>query len=73
VEKARDLLLRHRSPDTPVVVGRDVGGPEESVRVVRLADLDASTVDMRCLLLIGSSQTRVSARGTVFTPRRYPG
>jgi precorrin-2 C20-methyltransferase/precorrin-3B C17-methyltransferase len=73
VEKARDLLLRHRSPDTPVVVGRDVGGPEESVRVVRLAELDASTVDMRCLLLIGSSQTRVSARGTVFTPRRYPG
>ncbi|MCE6996776.1 precorrin-2 C(20)-methyltransferase [Saccharothrix sp. S26] len=73
VEKARDLLLRHRSPDTPVVVGRDVGGPEEAVRVVRLADLDPSTVDMRCLLLIGSSQTRVSSRGTVFTPRRYPG
>ncbi|WP_367129790.1 precorrin-3B C(17)-methyltransferase [Saccharothrix sp. HUAS TT1] len=73
VEKARDVLLRHRSPDTPVVVGRDVGGPEESVRVVRLAELDASTVDMRCLLLIGSSQTTVSARGTVFTPRRYPG
>lgn len=73
VDKARDVLLRHRSPDTPVVVGRDVGGPEESVRVVRLADLDASTVDMRCLLLIGSSQTLVSSRGTVFTPRRYPG
>jgi precorrin-2 C20-methyltransferase / precorrin-3B C17-methyltransferase len=73
VDKARDVLLRHRSPDTPVVVGRDVGGPEESVRVVRLADLDASTVDMRCLLLVGSSQTRVSTRGTVFTPRRYPG
>ncbi|MFI9009343.1 precorrin-2 C(20)-methyltransferase [Actinosynnema sp. NPDC053489] len=73
VDKARDVLLRHRSPDTPVVVGRDVGGPEESVRVVRLADLDASTVDMRCLLLVGSSQTRVSPRGAVFTPRRYPG
>jgi precorrin-2 C20-methyltransferase/precorrin-3B C17-methyltransferase len=73
VDKARDVLLRHRSPDTPVVVGRDVGGPEESVRVVRLADLDPSTVDMRCLLLIGSSQTRLGANGSVFTPRRYPG
>ncbi len=72
VEAARDLLLRHRSPDTPVVVGRDVGGPEETVRVVRLADLDPATVDMRCLLIVGSSQTRVTARGTVFTPRRYP-
>ncbi|GAA3884073.1 precorrin-2 C(20)-methyltransferase [Saccharothrix violaceirubra] len=72
VAAARDLLLAHRSPDTPVVIGRDVGGPEETVRVVRLADLDATTVDMRCLLIVGSSRTRISARGTVFTPRRYP-
>ncbi|MFC6093480.1 precorrin-3B C(17)-methyltransferase [Saccharothrix lopnurensis] len=72
VESTREVLLRHRSPDTPVVIGRDVGGPEEEVRVVRLADLDASTVDMRCLLLVGSSQTRWTARGAVFTPRRYP-
>ncbi|WP_067468081.1 precorrin-2 C(20)-methyltransferase [Actinomadura macra] len=76
VAKARDVLLAHRSPDTPVVIGRDVGGPEESVRVVRLADLCADGVDMRCLLLVGSSRTRVAERGdgrpTVFTPRRYP-
>lgn len=77
VEKARNLLLEHRSPDTPVVIGRDVGGSEETVRVVRLADLDAAEIDMRCLLIIGSSQTRLTERpdGTpvVFTPRRYPG
>ncbi|MFC6883770.1 MULTISPECIES: precorrin-2 C(20)-methyltransferase [Actinomadura] len=77
VARARDVLLRHRSPDTPVVIGRDVGGDGESVRVVRLGDLDASAgVDMRCLLLVGSSRTRVAERGdgrtTVFTPRRYP-
>ncbi|CCH29895.1 precorrin-2 C(20)-methyltransferase [Actinosynnema sp. NPDC047251] len=72
VESARDLLLRHRSPDTPVVVGRDVGGPEETVRVVRLADLDPETIDMRCLLIVGSSQTLRTGRGAVFTPRRYP-
>ncbi|GAA1339561.1 precorrin-3B C(17)-methyltransferase [Saccharothrix algeriensis] len=72
VAAARDLLLEHRSPDTPVVIGRDVGGPEETVWVVRLADLDPNDVDMRCLLLIGSSQTRRTDRGAVFTPRRYP-
>ncbi len=72
VEAARDLLLAHRSPDTPVVIGRDVGGPQEDVRVVRLADLDPSAVDMRCLLLIGSTTTRITGRGQVFTPRRYP-
>jgi precorrin-2 C20-methyltransferase/precorrin-3B C17-methyltransferase len=72
VEKARDLLLEHRAPDTPVVVGRDVGGPAEQVRVVRLADLDSSGVDMRCLLIVGSSTTRHGSGGAVFTPRRYP-
>ena len=71
----RDLLLEHRDPGTPVVVGRDVSGPEEDVRVMRLADLDPSTVDMRCLLIVGSSQTQWylgDAGDRVFTPRRYP-
>lgn len=72
VEAARDLLLAHRSPDTPVVIGRDVGYPTESIGIVRLADLDPATVDMRCLLLVGSSQTRLSGNGKLFTPRRYP-
>jgi precorrin-2 C20-methyltransferase/precorrin-3B C17-methyltransferase len=75
VAAARDLLLEHRSPDTPVVIGRDVGGPSESLRVTTLAKLDPADVDMRCLLVIGSSTTRAVDRGgstVVFTPRRYP-
>lgn len=71
VEAARNLLLEHRSPDTPVVIGRDVGSATETVTVVRLADLDPATVDMRCLLLIGSSKTQIR-NGKVFTPRQYP-
>ncbi|MFI7599185.1 precorrin-2 C(20)-methyltransferase [Actinoplanes sp. NPDC049681] len=74
--RARELLLEHRDPQTPVVVGRDVGGPQETVRVTTLGDLDPATIDMRCLLIIGSSQTRVVSRGDgsthVFTPRSYP-
>ncbi|MFF8691038.1 precorrin-2 C(20)-methyltransferase [Streptomyces sp. NPDC015144] len=76
VGKARDLLLEHRSPDTPVVLGRDVGGPAQSVRTVRLADLDPAEVDMRTILIVGSSQTRwverEGGRQIVWTPRRYP-
>ncbi|MEV6595592.1 precorrin-2 C(20)-methyltransferase [Actinoplanes sp. NPDC051346] len=74
--RARELLLEHRAPQTPVVVGRDVGGPQETVRVTTLAELDPATIDMRCLLIIGSSQTRVVSRGDgstqVYTPRSYP-
>ncbi|MFZ3558539.1 precorrin-3B C(17)-methyltransferase [Streptomyces sp. BH055] len=76
VGKARELLLELRLPDTPVVLARDVGGPEEAVRVVRLADLDPEVVDMRTLLIVGSSQTQAVVRpdGTTiaWTPRRYP-
>ncbi|AGL20046.1 precorrin-2 C(20)-methyltransferase [Actinoplanes sp. N902-109] len=74
--RARDLLLTHRDPQTPVIVGRDVGGPAETIHVTTLADLDPATVDMRCLLIVGSTQTRVLTRGDgstqVFTSRYYP-
>ncbi|MFE7540100.1 precorrin-2 C(20)-methyltransferase [Streptomyces platensis] len=76
VGKSRELLLEHRAPDTPVILARDIGGPEESVRTVHLADLDPNQVDMRTLLIVGSSQTQAVRRadGTeiVWTPRRYP-
>ncbi|TQF06104.1 precorrin-2 C(20)-methyltransferase [Kitasatospora acidiphila] len=73
---ARDVLLEHRAPDTPVVMARDVGGPTERVRTVKLGELDPAEVDMRTILLIGSSQTQAVQRGNgtevVWTPRRYP-
>ncbi|MGV9273564.1 precorrin-2 C(20)-methyltransferase [Streptomyces griseosporeus] len=76
VGKAQELLLEYRAPGTPVVVARDVGGPGERVRIVRLGELDPTEVDMRTILLVGSSQTQVVRRGDgeeiVWTPRRYP-
>jgi precorrin-2 C20-methyltransferase/precorrin-3B C17-methyltransferase len=66
---AQKLLLEHRSPDTVVVVGRDIGRGEESLLVTTLVELDPATIDMKCLLIIGSSSTRVSASGDVWTPR----
>ncbi|ODT99780.1 MAG: ATP-binding protein [Pseudonocardia sp. SCN 72-86] len=71
---ARDVLLEHRSGDTPVVLGRDVGGAGQRIVVTTLAELDPDDVDMRTLVLIGSSATRIVHRGagtTVFTPRHY--
>ncbi|WP_330180966.1 precorrin-3B C(17)-methyltransferase [Nocardia sp. NBC_01503] len=70
----RDLVLEHRKPETPVVIGRDVGGPTETVRVTTLAELNPDEVDMRTLLIIGASTTTVfdTADGPrVYTSRRY--
>ncbi len=75
VQAMKDLVLEHRSPETPVVIGRDVAGAEESVRVVTLGELEPSEIDMRTLLIVGSSMTTVVETGSgrqVFTSRRYP-
>ena len=76
LERALEIIGNHRHPSTPVVVARDVGRPDEAIQVVALGELDPSVVDMRTVLLVGSSQTRVADRAAgvpgVYTPRRYP-
>ncbi|MCZ2818876.1 precorrin-2 C(20)-methyltransferase [Modestobacter sp. VKM Ac-2977] len=71
--EAHQALLEVRKPETVVVIGRDVGGAAESVTVTTLGEFDPESVDMRCLVMIGSTQTRVTPSGQVFTSRRYPG
>jgi precorrin-2 C20-methyltransferase / precorrin-3B C17-methyltransferase len=75
VAAVRDLVLRHREPGTPVVVGHSIGRPGEQLTVTTLAGLDTAGVDMNTLLIIGSSTTRVfeqGGRAAMFTPRHYP-
>ncbi|MGJ3508128.1 precorrin-2 C(20)-methyltransferase [Enemella sp. A6] len=67
--RAREVLLQVKAPETVVVVARDVGRAEESLTVTTLADLDPETIDMKCLVIVGASGTRVRADGRVWTPR----
>jgi len=67
--KARELLLRHLPGDRPVVVGRDVGRSGETLTVTTLEKLDPTDVDMRCLLIVGSSGTHRTPAGGVWTSR----
>lgn len=74
LEAARDILLAHRPPDTPVALARNLGRAAETVTVVRLADLRAEHADMLTLVLVGSSQSRMTTRGHrqwLYTPRGY--
>ena len=76
LERAILVLRRHRADETPVVVARAVGSKEESITVTTLAELDPAAVDMRTLLIVGSSTTRTLGGGNgtrrVYTPRSYP-
>ncbi|QGA48195.1 precorrin-3B C(17)-methyltransferase [Pseudomonas brassicacearum] len=73
--RALEIVGQHRTPQTPVVLGRDIGRPGQTLRVTTLGQLTAEQVDMRTMVLIGSSTTCVFPRAEggewVYTPRWY--
>jgi precorrin-2 C20-methyltransferase / precorrin-3B C17-methyltransferase len=71
IVRARELLLKLRPQETPVVVGRHVGRDEEDLTVTTLEALDPGSIDMSCLLIIGSSQTRLGHGTTIWTSRSH--
>lgn len=71
---ARDILLRHRPAETPVVLARNLGREGEDIAVIRLDELGPDKADMLTLVLIGNSQSVDLNRGInrwVYTPRGY--
>ena len=71
--KAFALLARRLPGDTPVIFGRAVGRPDESLTVTTLTDAPGIAADMASLVIVGSRETRVIARPglspLVYTPR----
>ncbi|WP_305987613.1 precorrin-3B C(17)-methyltransferase [Roseibium sp. MMSF_3544] len=72
---AREILLQHRPATTPVVLGVNLGRPEETLKVTTLDALTVDEVDMLTTVLVGSSNTRAIMKGDgsifVYTPRGY--
>jgi len=73
--RALEIIRQHREPQTVVTLGRDIGRPGQSLRVITLGELSPEQVDMRTMVLIGSSLTRSFARADgkmwAYTPRWY--
>jgi cobalt-precorrin 5A hydrolase/precorrin-3B C17-methyltransferase len=73
--EALAAIRQYRAPATPVVIGRDVGRPHESLMVMTLGELTPAMVDSRTTLIVGSSRTVAFPRSDgafwVYTPRKY--
>ena len=69
---AKEILLKHRLPTTPVTLARQLGRAEESRELTSLERLEPESVDMLTLVLIGNSSSRAE-EGWMVTPRGYPG
>lgn len=74
-EKALQLLKDVCNDDRPVIFARAVTTPEEELNTVPLQSCTADMADMRTVVLVGSSQTRLIKRpgaSFVYTPRFAP-
>jgi precorrin-3B C17-methyltransferase/precorrin-6y C5,15-methyltransferase (decarboxylating) CbiE subunit/precorrin-6Y C5,15-methyltransferase (decarboxylating) CbiT subunit len=71
LDRARAILLEHRSPDTPVVVATNTARAGEAVATTTLAGLDTALVDMNTIVIVGSSATAVIG-DRVVTRRHHP-
>jgi len=76
---ARDILLRYRPAETPVLIGRQLTREDEQITFIKLEDLDAKDVDMFTLVMVGNSESRhieyqnskEQKREWLYTPRGY--
>jgi cobalt-precorrin 5A hydrolase / cobalt-factor III methyltransferase / precorrin-3B C17-methyltransferase len=73
LDEAVDILLRHRSPETPVFIGRNLGRDGEERRIICLSELAGADIDMLTIVLVGNSRTRPtdSDPPRLYTPRGY--
>ncbi|CAM2188949.1 cobalt-precorrin 5A hydrolase / precorrin-3B C17-methyltransferase [Paraburkholderia sacchari] len=75
LDRALEIVREQRSPATRVVLGRDIGRPGEALVTTTLGELQSAKVDMRTMVIVGSSTTRGIAGGAngewIYTPRWY--
>jgi cobalt-precorrin 5A hydrolase/precorrin-3B C17-methyltransferase len=69
--RAAAVLGEVLDPGTPVTLVTDATGPDETVTLTTLADLDPAEAGMRTMVLVGSPDTAV-LDGRVVTRRHHP-
>ncbi|MCY4579899.1 MAG: precorrin-3B C(17)-methyltransferase [Chloroflexi bacterium] len=72
IVEARDIVLKHRSAETPVGIVRNASRLDEDSMLTTLGELDShfERIDMFTTLIIGNSTTYIHGRRMV-TPRGY--
>lgn len=70
LQKACDLMMRYKSPDTVCGIVSNIGREGEVCRVMSLKELRDTAVDMFTTVFVGNSQTK-EIGGRMVTPRGY--
>lgn len=70
LQRACDIMLKSKSPDTPCGYVRNIGREGEEAVILPLRELRNAKVDMFTTVFVGNRQTKVIA-GKLVTPRGY--
>lgn len=70
LQKACDILLESKAPQTICGWVRNIGRDGQEARVLTLSALREETLDMFCTVFIGNEKTRI-LQGKMVTPRGY--
>jgi len=70
LRKACEIILKHRSADTPCGIAVNIGRADERCGIITLGELKNAVVDMFTTVFVGNSSTRVIG-GKLVTPRGY--
>ena len=70
LERAQQIILNHRSPETPVGIVVGAMRPNQNIKIVPLSRLHEAEVDMQTTVFIGSSTSR-QYLDFMYTPRGY--
>ena len=70
LQKACDIILQSRAPETVCGYVKNIGRDGESARICSLSELRNEQADMFTTVYIGNSETRIIA-GKMVTPRGY--
>lgn len=70
LQRACDIVLRCAAPETVCGIAMNIGREGEGVKVLTLAELRETPVDMFSTVFIGNSQTK-NIGGKMVTPRGY--
>lgn len=70
INEARDIMLKHKRKDTPVLIARNVGREGENYDITTLSEMLDYEINMFSTVIIGNSNTKV-VNNKMITPRGY--
>lgn len=70
INEARDIMLKHKRKDTPVLIARNVGREGENYDITTLDKMLDYEINMFSTVIIGNSKTKV-LNNKMITPRGY--